>query len=180
MDGAGTGRHRPDVPHQDRSMTPLFVLLALASGPTSQQGRIDSLLTAGDTARAITELRSIVRGAPTPQFQCRLAKLLTRRVTDRSDDWQDRSEAQDLFEESVRRAPDAGCLLAYAELRQKQHLTIEASRMASRAFELLQRNPRQLTPALRADFYYERARPIATWVRNFDHLVVVQDLMVST
>src|SRR5690349_3771276 len=118
----------------------LLVGITLLGNPVASQQRVDSLLTAGDTARAIAELRSIVHSTPTPQYQCRLAKLLTRRVTDRSDDWRVRSEAQDLFEASVRQAPDAACLLAYAELRQKQHLSIEAGRMANRAFDLLQRD----------------------------------------
>jgi GWxTD domain-containing protein len=162
-------------------MPPLLLVVYLITDPAGWQGRVDSLLTAGDTSAAISELRSRVKTEPTPRVQCRLATLLTKRArADRSEDLDDRSEAQGLFESSVRHEPRAECLLAYAELRQKQHMSVEAGRLASRAFDLLQRQPDQLTPTMRADFYYERARPIANWVRNYEHLVSVPDLAVST
>jgi GWxTD domain-containing protein len=63
---------------------------------------------------------------------------------------------------------------------EKQGIRVDAERMAVRAFSLLRERPDLATPAAVAEAYFRRALLLAEWVRNFDHLVMLADLPVST
>jgi len=168
----GSGLNRNPLSH-----LVLLMLGATGSPVAAQQVSVDSLLVAGDTAGGIALLRTQARG---PAARCLLATLITARTTSRREDWRQRLEAQQLFEQSLKERLDPGCMLAFAGLKEKQGIRIDAGRLARRAMRIAEDHPGLATPALRAEGYYRRAIPIAEWVRNFERLVAVGDLPVSS
>jgi hypothetical protein len=147
----------------------------------SAQTAWDGHLAVGDTSAAVAALRDhLAASRGSPPEQCLLASLLTSQVTSRHADWRVRLEAQQLFEASLRRERTPACLLAFAALKEKQGIRVDAGRLARQAFGLVASRPDAATPALLAEVYYRRVSPVADWVRNFDRLVTVKDLPVST
>jgi hypothetical protein len=138
------------------------------------------LLATGDTAEAIDLLRERVTNRSPAAEQCLLATLLTRTVTSLHEDWQARAEAKRWFDRSLRKRNDALCLLEYSGLMEKQGIRVDAARLAGRAFDMIAEDSTLQTPALLAEVYYRRALPLVQWVREFEHLVFVHDLPVST
>jgi len=151
------------------------------TGPLAQEpDHVRLALAMGDTTYAVGLLRQRISNRSTPDEQCLLATLISRTVTSRHEDWRARLEAQRWFERALRGRDDPLCLLEYAGLMEKQGIRVDAGRLARRAFDRIARDSAVHTPEILAEVYYRRALPLADWVREFEHLVFVQDLPVST
>lgn len=138
-------------------------------------------LARGDTAAVIETLRALVQEKHADsETRCLLATLLTQTATSRREDWQQRAEARDLFDQALESDPDPTCLLQLSVLMEKQGITLDAARIAKRALGMFADQPELASPDVLAEVYYRRAIRLADWVRNFDRLVAVTDLPVST
>ncbi|MDH3495910.1 MAG: hypothetical protein OER21_04045 [Gemmatimonadota bacterium] len=137
-------------------------------------------LAMGDTAFALDLLRERVSQRSPPDEQCRLAILIARTATSRPEDWRARLEAKSWFDRALKGRDDPLCLLEYSALMEKQGIRVDAGRLANRAFQMIARDLSLQSDAVLAEVYYRRALPLADWVREFEHLVLVHDLPVST
>ena len=163
----------------------VLVVLTLSASPpraaAPQGDRVHDALAMGDTAIAVTLLRAELRTArPTARRECLLATLLARLAPSTPTEWSERVEAEHLFERSLEREFNPLCLLEFSTLKSRQGMRVDAGRLASRAFDMIARDTALQTPDVMADLYFRRALPLLAWVRQFDHLVFMPDVPVST
>ncbi len=91
-------------------------------------------------------------------------------ATMRQVSWRIRQEASEAFARGLRHET-ATCLYAYALLKEKQSLRVDAQRMLKRAERLVAADSAKATPAFRAAVLYRKALLLDDWLRNFDFLI---------
>jgi hypothetical protein len=161
----------------------LIALLVSAAVPVNAAAQWDSttttLLERGDSGAAVERLRLRTSAGGTPDEWCSLARLLALRATDQDSSWRLRQEAADAFERGLQGREDPLCLLGYALLKEKQGARMDAQRMLRRVGQMT-RDTAHSSPAVKLETLYRRALLIDDWLRNFDFLVRMDQLAVST
>jgi len=160
---------------------PLVLLISASRLAEAQSQRVREALAMADTGVAVALLRQELRTArSSPRQECLLATLLARLAPSSPTEWAERVEAERLFERALERDFDPLCLLEFSSLKSRQGMRVDAGRLAARAFRMIAANPDAQTPEVMAELFYRRALPLLAWVRQFDHLVVMPDIPVST